>query len=371
MLFKKKLQQQIAENTSNKYVIHCMKIMLFLMIGIWILNVLNVFPINKKVVSSCMVSSLIFFALGMILWHFMDLNKKYVKYLIILWTVIITTIMETGLTFHAILASVLPILFCSLYSSKKLMIYTSVLTIISTFISVLVGYHYGICDANMTLLPGEPLSVYINEAGEFTRTHMNNDILFNLILFFIFPRCIIYTMCIIVCFNVGKLNRSNVEYARHMEVLAEIDGMTGLYNKSKYLSILKNEYDEISQVSDIFWDINNLKVINDTNGHEEGDLLIRTVATNILNLANENKKAFRIGGDEFIMILKDADEAETLKTIDLWKKNIDSIKDEYSFEISASIGYAFGHGKDLQELIKQADENMYIDKKQYHESVKN
>ena len=113
MLFKKKLQQQIAENTSNKYVIHCMKIMLFLMIGIWILNILNVFPINKKVVSSCMVSSLIFFALGMILWHFMDLNKKYVKYLIILWTVIITTIMETGLTFHAILASVLPILFCS------------------------------------------------------------------------------------------------------------------------------------------------------------------------------------------------------------------------------------------------------------------
>ena len=115
MLFKKKLQQQIAENTSNKYVIHCMKIMLFLMIGIWILNILNVFPINKKVVSSCMVSSLIFFTLGMILWHFMDLNKKYVKYLIILWTVIITTIMETGLTFHAILASVLPILFCSLY----------------------------------------------------------------------------------------------------------------------------------------------------------------------------------------------------------------------------------------------------------------
>ena len=119
-----------------------------------------------------------FFALGMILWHFMDLNKKYVKYLIILWTVIITTIMETGLTFHAILASVLPILFCSLYSSRKLMIFTSVLTIISTFISVLVGYHYGICDANMTLLPGEPLSVYINEAGEFTRTQINNDILF-------------------------------------------------------------------------------------------------------------------------------------------------------------------------------------------------
>ena len=371
MLLKKKLQQQIAENTSNKYVIHCMKIMHLLLLGIWALNILNIFPINKEIVFVCMASSLFFYVIGMICWHFMDLNKKYVKYLIILWTVIITTIMSTGLTFHAFLVGVLPILFCSLYSSKRLMVFTAFLTIISTFFSVLVGYHYGICDANMALLIGEPLSFYINEAGEFSRTQLNDNIYYCLILFFVFPRCIIYTMCIIVCFNVGKLNRSNVEYARHMEVLAEIDGMTGLYNKSKYLSILKNEYDEIPQVSVIFWDINNLKVINDTNGHEEGDLLIRTVATNILNLANENKKAFRIGGDEFIMILKDADEAETLKTIDLWKKNIDSIKDEYSFEISASIGYAFGHGKDLQELIKQADENMYIDKKQYHESVKN
>lgn len=371
MLFKKKLQQQIAENTSNKYVIHCMKIMIIIMLGIWILNILNVFPINKKVVFLCMVASLIVYIIGMICWTFIDLNKDFVKYLIILWTVIITTIMETGLTFHAILASVLPILFCSLYSSKKLMIYTSVLTIISTFISVIVGYHYGICDANMTLLPGEPLSVYINEAGEFTRTQINNNFWFSLIVFFIFPRCIIYTMCIIVCFNIGKLNRNNVEYAKHMEVLAEIDGMTGLFNKSKYLSVISNDYNEVQQVSVIFWDINNLKVINDTNGHEEGDLLIRTVANNILNLTDENKQAFRIGGDEFIMILKNADETETLKTIEQWKNNINSIKHEYPFEISASIGYASGQGKDLQQIIKQSDENMYIEKKKYHESANN
>ena len=174
-------------------------------------------------------------------------------------------------------------------------------------------------------------------------------------------------MCIIVCFNIGKINRNNVEYAKYMEVLAEIDGMTGLYNKSKYLSILSNEYDETSMVSVIYWDINNLKKINDTNGHEEGDELIRTVANNILNLAQDNKKAFRVGGDEFVMILKDADEQEALRTIEEWQNNIDSIKSEYPFEISASVGYATGHGKNLQDIIKQADENMYIEKKKYHE----
>lgn len=369
MLFKNTIQYENSENTSNKYVIRCMKIMIFIMIGIWLLNILNVFPINKNVVFSCMIFSLIVYIVGRVCLCFIDLNNRYVKYLIIFWSVIITTIMGTGLTFHAILASVIPILYCSLYSSKKIMIFTAVLTIISTFISVIVGYQHGLCDANMAVLPGEPLSAYINESGEFSRIKLNDNILYNLFLYFIFPRCIIYTMCIIVCFNIGKLNRNNVEYAKRMEVLAEIDGMTGLYNKSKYLSILSNEYDEDSSVSVIYWDINNLKTINDTNGHEEGDELIRIVANNILVLAQENKKAFRVGEDEFVMILKDADENEALKIIRQWKDNVDSVKNKYTFEISASVGYASGRGKNLQDIIKQADENMYIEKKKYHESL--
>ena len=50
MLFKNTIQYENSENTSNKYVIRCMKIMIFIMIGIWLLNILNVFPINKNVV---------------------------------------------------------------------------------------------------------------------------------------------------------------------------------------------------------------------------------------------------------------------------------------------------------------------------------
>jgi diguanylate cyclase (GGDEF)-like protein len=172
----------------------------------------------------------------------------------------------------------------------------------------------------------------------------------------------------IVSYNISKILLSNAEYAKHMEVLAEIDGMTGLYNKTKFLNISK-ELDDISQVSVIFWDVNNLKLINDTNGHEAGDMLIRTVANNIRILANDNKMAFRMGGDEFIMILKDANEFEAVKTAEQWKKNINSIKGDYPFEISASIGYSSGHGKNLQDIIKQADENMYIEKKKYHESL--
>lgn len=313
-----------------------------------------------------MVPSLLIYGIGMICWLRIGINKRYIKYFIILWTVSITTIMGTGLSYHAILASVLPILFCSLYSSKKLMIFTSVLTIISTLIIVLVGYRIGICDANMALLPGEPLSFYLDENGNFVND-LNNDVIWNLTLFFVFPRCLIYTMCMVVCYNIAKINRKNVALAKHMEVLAEIDGMTGLYNRSKYLSMFSNDYEKADKLAIIFWDINNLKVVNDTQGHEAGDLLIRTVANAIHTLIQDNYKAFRIGGDEFIMILNDADENEACKIAEAWKAHINSIKSDYPFEISAAIGYASGTGKDLKEILNVADKMMYEEKKKYHE----
>ena len=246
------------------------------------------------------------------------------------------------------------------------MIYTSVLTIISTFIVVLLGYYIGICDANMALLPGEPLSVYIDEDGTFTRTLINEHPIWNLILFFVFPRSLIYTMCMIVCYNIGKINRKNTERAKQMEFLAEIDGMTGLYNKSKYLSLFSNEYGYSKNVAVIFWDINYLKKVNDTFGHEIGDQLIRTVADNILILTPKGSKSYRIGGDEFVMVVNDANDNDAINIIEQWRKNIALINFNFPFKISAAIGYACGNIKDLHDLINIADKMMYEDKKSAH-----
>lgn len=363
----KKVQPKTGEALSNQYVIHCMNITVAIMFVIWLLTILDIFLVNKRVMSYCVGLSLIIYLIGMICWYKLGIDKSYIKYFIILWTVVITTIMGTGLTYHAMLASVLPILFCSLYSSKPLMIYTSILTIISTIIIVFVGYHFGICDANMTLLTGEPLSVYLDENGLFTRTDVNNQLVWSLSLFFVFPRCLIYTMCMVVCYNINKIIYNNIEHAKHMEVLAEIDGMTGLYNRSKYLSMFSNDYEKTEKLAVIFWDINNLKVVNDTQGHEAGDLLIRTVANTIHELIKDNYKAFRIGGDEFIMILNDADEQDACKVAETWEANINSIKSDYPFEISAAIGYAWGAGKDLKKILNAADKMMYDNKKKYHE----
>ena len=246
------------------------------------------------------------------------------------------------------------------------MVYTSILTIISTFIIVLLGYHIGICDANMTLLPGEPLSAYIDENNNFTRTLINERPIWNLIIFFVFPRSLIYIMCIIVCYNINKINRKNTEHAKKMEFLAEIDGMTGLYNKSKYLSLFSNEYASSKDIAVIFWDINFLKKVNDTFGHELGDQLIRTVADNIAHLTPKGSKAYRIGGDEFVMVVNDANDNDAISIIEQWRKNIALINFNFPFKISAAIGYASGNIQDLHDLINNAEKMMYDDKKASH-----
>ena len=121
------------------------------------------------------------------------------------------------------------------------------------------------------------------------------------------------------------------------------------------------------QVAIIYWDINRLKYVNDTFGHLSGDFLIVKIAESIKQVYGEPAEAFRYGGDEFIMIIKDgtADLAEEI--IAKWKKVVAEIDDTSEFPISASVGYAVGQGKDMRTIIGKADKKMYANKGQRRE----
>ena len=299
----------------------------------------------------------------MVFWTVM--SKWWIKYFILLWVVIIITIVSTFLTFHATLACLLPIVYTSIYSSKKMMIYTYILTVLSIVFSVFVGYQFGICDANMLLLQGEPTSVYIDQAGNFTRTQINDSVVWSLSLFFVLPRCMVCAAFSIVCSNVSKIIKINVKRVEAMKNLAEKDGMTGLYNKSKYMDLVKNDYCNEDRVSVIFWDINYLKKVNDTVGHEAGDRLILAVADGIKSICNESDLGFRIGGDEFVMIMRNADEKDLVKKVQAWEQYVSKYFQE---EVSVAVGYAYGRGQDVEKIIREADKLMYENKRIIHET---
>ena len=160
---------------------------------------------------------------------------------------------------------------------------------------------------------------------------------------------------------------------REMEYkkLSETDTMTQLFNKNKYLQMIKEYYPEIDTIGVMFWDVNGLKEVNDTYGHEYGDHLISAIASAIKENIGEYTNAFRIGGDEFVVIIENVTEEDLMLIRDKCKASI-LIKDKVSkIPISASVGYAVGLGENIETLIAKADTYMYKDKKKhYQEQIK-
>ena len=103
--------------------------------------------------------------------------------------------------------------------------------------------------------------------------------------------------------------------------------------------------------------------MNDKCGHEAGDYLITIIAKTIFTIAGNNRYAYRIGGDEFVMIIENPENNEIKLLLDEWNKNMDSMNNSSKIPLSASVGYALGKGCDIEQIIKQADEMMYEEKR--------
>ena len=176
------------------------------------------------------------------------------------------------------------------------------------------------------------------------------------------PRCALLSLTLPVIQGISHNILNYEKYAVDMKKLSERDEMTGVYNRNKYLSMIENEYPKVEDVAVLFCDVNNLKEVNDNEGHDKGDILITNVAQIILSLTDSNKKAYRIGGDEFVLIVENPKEGELERLLEKWHELIELKSKAASLDLSAAIGYASGKGKDIEEIVQRADEKMYDDK---------
>jgi len=142
--------------------------------------------------------------------------------------------------------------------------------------------------------------------------------------------------------------------------LTKKDALTGLLNRQAYYSTIENNYKEITAVISI--DMNGLKKINDTLGHAAGDEAILTISSCLFKATKFKQAAFRIGGDEFIIICKKTTEAELMDLISNLKKRVSETK------YTISIGYSFSLNpdKDIEKMVKESDEMMYQDKAEFY-----
>ena len=111
----------------------------------------------------------------------------------------------------------------------------------------------------------------------------------------------------------------------------------------------------------ISMDLNGLKTINDTQGHDKGDEAIIAAAKSFVSVKGYKYRVYRVGGDEFNSIVFNADENGVKNIIE---KMNDTIK---SYGYSASFGYVMKYPDyTIDDLIKYADVEMYKSKKEYY-----
>ncbi|MBE5932180.1 MAG: response regulator [Lachnospiraceae bacterium] len=230
------------EYIANKYVIKSFAITAYIYTVVLVLNLLGIFTVNQKVMVSGYVMSLIIYLIMLIVLKKLTLVNEKTKYFILFIIVFIFTIIEVSLTYHAVLISLLPFLYASIYSSKKVLNYVYILTVISTFFVVYVGYYFVLCDANMALLTTERLQDYVVN-GQFTLTRVNQNPMFTLFLFFVLPRCLVYIAYVFICNNIFTIVSESIERAKLADELAMAKDEADKANqaKTRFLARMSHE----------------------------------------------------------------------------------------------------------------------------------
>ncbi|MBL4693523.1 MAG: diguanylate cyclase [Magnetovibrio sp.] len=149
---------------------------------------------------------------------------------------------------------------------------------------------------------------------------------------------------------------------------ASHDGLTDLPNRSLLLDRLdqatNRTHRDAKKYAVLFIDLDGFKPINDTLGHDIGDLVLKTVAKRLTSSVRETDTAARIGGDEFILLLTDLDNKESAALVA--KKVLRELDKPMHFKdieakVGASIGIAFypDDADTAEGVLKKADDAMY------------
>lgn len=142
------------------------------------------------------------------------------------------------------------------------------------------------------------------------------------------------------------------------------DKLTGLYNRAYFEEqINKLDDNEYYPLTLIMGDLNGLKAVNDNLGHLEGDKLLVEIAKVLKESCRKEDLVFRWGGDEFIILLPNSDYKlgkEICNRIQLNCKNTD--KTPIPLSISLGVSTKINKQKDIDEILKEAEDMMYIEK---------
>jgi diguanylate cyclase (GGDEF)-like protein len=166
---------------------------------------------------------------------------------------------------------------------------------------------------------------------------------------------------------------SNVSLRDTLRHQSTVDPLTGLYNRRFFDESLKRELARAqrsqSACSVVMVDLDHFKRVNDTYGHEGGDLVLQAASRAILQRVRASDVVCRYGGEELVLMLPDCDAQEAARCAEAIRISLTGIVIQHAGQtitnISASFGVAQwpGHGNGEQDLLQAADRALYAAKK--------
>jgi diguanylate cyclase (GGDEF)-like protein len=159
---------------------------------------------------------------------------------------------------------------------------------------------------------------------------------------------------------------ANYQLLQRLEMLSSTDLLTGVKNRNamnnKVLRLVAGKERAPETLGVIFADLNGLKPVNDKDGHNAGDCMLKEAAF-ILKSTFEGCEIYRAGGDEFVILAMDKPKKDLEKLVEKIRK--DSSDPE---NVSFAIGFYFDDkGGDIRVAMREADANMYEDKKRFYD----
>lgn len=340
--------------------------------AIWFLVMVGFFDMSKSMMTVVLFLMLPMLGLPSLIADRVDLSRPWVKYLFLTIVCIATGVIAGILTIHAVLAYAIPLLFAVQCRQTKVLWITYAINTVTMLCSSLLGFYYGICDLNLLMGGNHTLKEYLKMApdGVF-QSPLQGNYVFMIIVFEVLPRTMILLLFVLMLRYLVVQGQEDAHRIAELTWRKETDLNTGVYNKNKYEEMSDEYYPTIERIAAVFWDMNNLKKTNDRYGHAVGDALIATFCRCLQQEGDDRYRVYRMGGDEFVMVIDNPVRHEPEKAIANVRERLQgctiSTGNGTGMKVSSAVGWSTGEGKDVRRVVEVADANMYSDKIQGRE----
>lgn len=375
----------ITENeiAANKVIASILLIIAALYYLVGFLTTANIFKASKWV----SVGLFIFGTLLVVLFVYCVILKKQnslFKYFQILILLLSLFAINVVIGYKIWMLFIVPVFLSVRYYSRRFTalvgFFSALLVVASSFTNAYLAPYLGIIDLNLVSFNEPGYLDYYSWLHNAVINHGfdKGKVIVNGMRLSVFPNCLAILISVItgnsIIANAERmLKKVSDNYEREIQLprQALVDDLTGLYNRRAY----DKDMDELADNplgADMVYisvDVNGLKTVNDTLGHSAGDEIIVGAADCLTKVFGQYGKVYRIGGDEFVSVIKaDANILQTLKS-DL-EKEVDNWDGTLVHKLAVSCGYVtmqeVEDGADIISIAKLADMKMYKAKTEYY-----